>query len=50
MGSSPYPGRLLGVGLGNPAYKYQTASVGKAFSPALVGLAVEAGLIQPDDL
>ena len=35
---------------GNPAYKYQTASVGKAFSRALVGLAVEAGLIQPDDL
>ena len=35
---------------GNPAYKYQTASVGKAFSRALVGLAVEAGLIQPDDV
>ena len=35
---------------GNPTYKYQTASVGKAFSRALVGLAVEADLIQPDDV
>ena len=35
---------------GDPTYKYQTASVGKAFSRALVGLAVEAGLIQPDDV
>ncbi len=35
---------------GNSTYKYQTASVGKAFSRALVGLAVEAGLIQPDDV
>ena len=35
---------------GNPAYKYQTASVGKAFSRVLIGLAVEEGLIQPDDV
>ena len=34
---------------GNPDYRYQTASVGKAFSRALIGLAVRESLIDPDD-
>lgn len=34
---------------GNPDYCYQTASVGKAFTRALVGLAVREGLIDADD-
>jgi CubicO group peptidase (beta-lactamase class C family) len=35
---------------GNADYRYQTASVGKAFSRALIGLAVDEGLIKADDL
>ena len=35
---------------GNPVYCYQTASVGKAFSRALIGLAVREGLIDPDEV
>ncbi|NKB66240.1 MAG: serine hydrolase [Candidatus Latescibacteria bacterium] len=34
---------------GDPDYRYQTASVGKAFTRALVGLAVRAGLIEADE-
>ena len=34
---------------GNPDYKYQSASLGKAFTRAVVGLAVDAELIHPDD-
>ena len=34
---------------GNPDYKYQSASLGKAFTRALVGLAVDEGLINPDE-
>ena len=34
---------------GDPDYTFQTASVGKAFTRALVGLAVREGLIQEDD-
>jgi CubicO group peptidase (beta-lactamase class C family) len=34
---------------GNPDYKYQSASLGKAFTWALVGLAVDEGLINPDE-
>ena len=34
---------------GDRDYRFQTASVGKAFARALVGLAVEDGLIRPDD-
>lgn len=35
---------------GNGDYKYQTASTGKAFIYALLGLAVQEGLVQADDL
>jgi CubicO group peptidase (beta-lactamase class C family) len=35
---------------GNRNYRFQTASVGKAFARAVFGLAVEDGLVQPDDL
>ena len=35
---------------GDPDYKYQSASVGKAFTRAVFGLAVDNGLIKPDDL
>lgn len=35
---------------GNPDYKYQSASLGKAFTWALLGLAVDEGRINPDDL
>ena len=35
---------------GDRHYRFQTASVGKAFAFALVGLAVADGLIEPDDL
>ncbi len=34
---------------GNPDYRYQTASLGKAFTWALVGLSVDAGMIRPDE-
>lgn len=34
---------------GDPNYKYQTASLGKAFTRAVLGFAVEEGLIDPDD-
>ena len=34
---------------GDPEYAYQTASVGKAFTRALVGLSVRAGLIHEDE-
>ena len=34
---------------GNPDYKYQSASLGKAFTWALVGLAVDEGLVKPDE-
>ena len=35
---------------GDRLYRFQTASVGKAFTRALVGLAVEDGLVNPDGL
>ena len=35
---------------GDPAFKTQTASVGKAFTWVAFGLAVEDGLVKPDDL
>lgn len=35
---------------GNRHYRFQTASVGKAFAIALLGLAVEAGMVSPDEL
>jgi CubicO group peptidase (beta-lactamase class C family) len=35
---------------GDPTYRFQTASVGKAFTRAVIGLAVKEGLISPDDL
>ncbi len=35
---------------GDPDYKYQSASLGKAFIRAVFGLAVDEGLIKPDDL
>ncbi len=35
---------------GNGEYKYQTASTGKAFTYALLGLAVQEGMVQADDL
>jgi CubicO group peptidase (beta-lactamase class C family) len=35
---------------GDPGYKYQTASLGKAFTWAVFGLAVDEGLVRPDDL
>ncbi len=35
---------------GDPDYKYQTASTGKAFTYAALGLAVQEGLVQADDL
>ena len=34
---------------GNGDYRYQTSSLGKAFNWAVLGLAVERGLIDPDD-
>ena len=34
---------------GDRDYRFQTASVGKAFARALFGLAVEDGLVRPDD-
>lgn len=35
---------------GDRHYRFQTASVGKAFTRALFGLAVEHGMVEPDDL
>ncbi len=35
---------------GDPHYRFQTASVGKAFARVLFGLAVEDGIVKPDDL
>ena len=35
---------------GDRRYKFQTASVGKAFSWAAFGLAVDEGLVKPDDV
>ena len=35
---------------GNQDYCFQTASLGKAFTWAVFGLAVDAGLVRPDDL
>lgn len=40
-------GRILHIA-GDPNYKQQTASLGKAFTWALVGLAVDDGRIDPD--
>jgi len=42
-------GRVLQA-WGDPDYKFQTASVGKAFTWAIFGLAVDAGLVVADDL
>ena len=42
-------GRVL-QSWGDPDYKFQTASVGKAFTWAIFGLAVDAGLVVADDL
>ena len=42
-------GYLLHV-WGNKDYKFQTASLGKTFIRALFGLAVEEGMVEPDDL
>ena len=35
---------------GDRNYKFQTASLGKAFSRAIFGLAVQEGMVEPDDL
>jgi CubicO group peptidase (beta-lactamase class C family) len=35
---------------GDPEYKYQSASLGKSFTRAVLGLAIDEGLIKPDDL
>ena len=35
---------------GDTEYKYQSASLGKSFTRALVGLTIDSGLIQADDL
>ena len=42
-------GYLLHV-WGNKDYKFQTASLGKTFIRVLFGLAVEEGIVEPDDL
>ena len=42
-------GRVIGR-WGNPEYRFQTASVGKAFTWAAFGLAYDAGMVDPDDL
>ena len=34
---------------GNRSYRFQTASVGKAFTRAALGLAVEAVMVDPDE-
>ena len=34
---------------GDPAYKFQSASLGKCITRALFGLSVEAGLLHPDE-
>jgi len=34
---------------GNPDYKYQSASLGKSFTRAVVGISVDEGLINPDE-
>ena len=53
---SPQWGAALTVGgyllhaWGDPEYRTQTASVGKALTWAVFGLAVEDGLVAPDDL
>ena len=35
---------------GDPDFRYQSASLGKAFTRAVLGLAVDEGLVSPDDL
>ena len=42
-------GRVIGS-WGDPDYRFQTASVGKAFTWAAFGLACDAGMVSPDDL
>ena len=34
---------------GDPDYKFQSASLGKAFTRAVLGLAIDEGLVKPDD-
>lgn len=41
-------GRVIGS-WGDPEYRFQTASVGKAFTWAAFGLAHDAGMVDPDD-
>ena len=42
-------GGYLISSFGNPKYRCQSASLGKSFTRAVLGLAVDAGLIEPDD-
>ena len=42
-------GRIIGQ-WGDPHYRWQTASVGKAFTWAVFGLAEDAGMVSADDL
>ncbi len=43
-------GGYLVYAFGDPEYRHQTASLGKCFTRLLVGVAVDDGLIRPDDL
>jgi len=43
-------GGYLVYGFGDPHYRYQTASLGKCFTRVLLGLAIDEGLVRPDDL
>lgn len=43
-------GGYLVYAFGDPTYKCQSASMGKCFTRAVLGLAVDEGLIDPDDL
>ena len=43
-------GGYLVYAFGNPDYRHQSASLGKCFTRALLGLAMDEGRVQPDDL
>jgi CubicO group peptidase (beta-lactamase class C family) len=48
-GSALARGGYLVKTWGDPEYRYQTASLGKAFTRAVLGLAVDEGLVDPDE-
>ncbi len=50
MGAALTRGGYLVHTWGDPDFRWQTASVGKALTWAVFGLAVEDGLVRPDDL